>query len=499
MWQGLLTIVVSAFGAGYLFSVPVHCRCPEKDVVMTGWLDFLDDNKRRLIFGDEQTADPARAYDKKRAVHAGVRGEAVAPEQAQVVWLREMEQGWPQVQDACVYINIPFCQTKCTYCGFFRNLADPARIADYLAALLREIAMAATSPMLGQTRIRAVYVGGGTPGALSAAQIGQLLTAIRRHLPLSNDCEITFETRTHDLGADKLLACIDHGVNRFSLGVQSFDTRSRRAIGRIDEGPAVIENIQRMQAFREASVSIDLIFGLPHQTVDTYLQDIATADLLGIDGMALYQLNVFEGGRMDKAIQEGRTIRVPETAEQFRYHQAALHLLADMDYHPLSMSHWVQGTLDRSIYNRFSKNGTMIHAFGAGAGGRTERYRYFVQPSMAAYMESVARGFKPIMGLSRKGSMTPLYDYITGEMDSGRLRFDTAWTRFHIDLKEIYAPLIESWQRRGLAGAGERTMRLLPAGQFWYVTMNQALLDILEIMHSEGAYEPPQERVAAQG
>lgn len=466
---------------------------------MTDWMRFLDEHKRRLIFGNEQMDDPARAYDKKRAVHAGVQGRAVEPEQVQTVWKNEMQKLPLQVRDACVYINIPFCQTKCTYCGFFRNLADPARIADYLAALLREIAMAKSSGLVGRTRIRAVYIGGGTPGTLSPVQIGELLSAIRRHLPLSNDCEITFETRTHELGADKLQACIDHGVNRFSLGVQSFDSRSRRAIGRIDEGTAVIENIQRMQAFREASVSIDLIYGLPHQTVETYLQDIATADRLDIDGMALYQLNVFEGGRMDKAIQAGRTIGVPETAEQFRYHQAALHLLTDLGYHPLSMSHWVQGTLDRSTYNRFSKNGAIIHAFGAGAGGRTDSCRYFIQPSLANYLESMDRSVKPIMGMSRKGSMAPLHDYITGEMDSGRLRFDRAQSRFQLDLKTICAPLLESWQRRGLAVVGERTLRLLPAGQFWYVTMNQALLDILEIMHREGAYEPPQERVAAQG
>ncbi|HHO48127.1 MAG TPA: heme anaerobic degradation radical SAM methyltransferase ChuW/HutW [Desulfobacteraceae bacterium] len=466
---------------------------------MTQWLKLLNDQQRKLIFGNEQSTDPATAYDKKRAVHAGVKGDSVPADQVQTVWQREMEQSLPAPEDACVYINIPFCQSKCTYCGFFKNLADPAKIADYTTALIEEIAQTSSSPMIDQTRIRAVYIGGGTPGTLNAAQIAQLLTAINRHLPLANDCEITFETRTHDLGGDKLQACIEHGVNRFSLGVQSFDTRSRRSIGRIDSGSAVINNIQRMLALKQASVSIDLIFGLPHQSIDTYLEDIVIADQLGVDGMALYQLNVFEGGRMDKSISAGRSIAVPKTAEQFHYHQAAYNLLTDMGYHQLSMSHWVQGTLDRSIYNRFSKLGKIIHAFGAGAGGRTGHYRYFVHPSVVAYLEKINQGNKPLMGMTEKIQMTTLHDFISGQIDGGKLRFDIARKRFNIDLKQIYAPLLASWEQRGLAAAGERTLRLLPAGQFWYVNMNQALLDILEIILTNGAYELPQERVAAQG
>ncbi len=466
---------------------------------MTQWLKLLSDQQHKLIFGNEHSTDPATAYDKKRAVHAGVKGDSVPADQVQAVWQREMEQSLPAPEDACVYINIPFCQSKCTYCGFFKNLADPAKIADYTTALIKEIARTSSSPMIDQTRIRAVYIGGGTPGTLNAAQIAQLLTAINRHLPLANDCEITFETRTHDLGGDKLQACIEHGVNRFSLGVQSFDTRSRRSIGRIDSGSAVINNIQRMLALKQASVSIDLIFGLPHQSIDTYLEDIAIADQLGVDGMALYQLNVFEGGRMDKSISAGRTIAVPETAEQFRYHQAAFNLLTDMGYHQLSMSHWVQGTLDRSIYNRFSKLGKTIHAFGAGAGGRTDHYRYFVHPSVNTYMEKTAQGIKPIMGMTETVHMSALYDFITGQMDTGKLRFDLAHGLFDIDLKTIFSPLLTSWEQRGLATTNERLLRLLPAGQFWYVTMNQALLDILEIISTNGDYEPLQERIAAQG
>lgn len=466
---------------------------------MTQWLKFLNDQQYKLIFGNEQSIDPATAYDKKRAVHAGVKGCSVPADQVQTAWQREMDQPLHELEDACVYINIPFCQSKCTYCGFFKNLADPAKISTYMTALIKELSQASSSALIDHTRIRAVYIGGGTPGTLSAFQIGQLLSAIHRYLPLSNDCQITFETRTHDLEDDKLQACIDHGVNRFSLGVQSFNTNSRRAIGRIDSGTAVINNIQRMLAFKQASVSIDLIFGLPHQDIDTYLGDLAIADQLEVDGMALYQLNVFEGGRMANSIREGRTIAVPETAEQFRYHQAAFNCLSDRGYHQLSMSHWVQGTLDRSIYNRFSKLGKIIHAFGAGAGGRTARYRYLVESSVSSYLEKINQGVKPLRGMTEKIRMTPLHDFIIGQIDGGQLRFDVAQKRFNMDLKQIYAPLLASWEQRGLAVTGERTMRLLPAGQFWYVNMNQALLDILEIISTEGTYELPQERVAAQG
>lgn len=465
---------------------------------MESWLKFVDDEKRRLIFGNEETFEAAKAYDKKRTVHAGIRGKNVEADKTMSVWQAEAKAKH-SFEDACVYINIPFCQTKCTYCGFFKNLSDASLIDDYTEALTGEIADAKNTPLYSHGKVRAVYIGGGTPGTLSAMQIEKMLKAVRESLPLSNDCEITFETRTYQFGADKIQACVDNGVNRFSLGVQSFDTKARRAIGRVDAGEKVMEMVSRLISMKEASVSLDFIFGLPHQPVETFLNDIHTADCLGVDGMAVYQLNVFEGGKMDEGIKKGKTEAVPETSRQYEYHSAAYEMLSDMGYSQLSMSHWVRGTLDRSIYNRFTKSGCVLHAFGAGAGGRTENYGYFVHPAVTPYNMMRAKGIKPVMGLSEKNIMSGLYEFINGQMDTGILRFDTAERLFGINLKSIFAPLTESWEKRGLVTVGERTMRLLPAGQFWYVNMTQALLDILELIHSQGVYEPVSDKIAAQG
>ncbi|QAR33425.1 heme anaerobic degradation radical SAM methyltransferase ChuW/HutW [Geovibrio thiophilus] len=465
---------------------------------MESWLKYTDEDKRRLIFGSESASDPAKAYDKKRTVHAGIRGKGVEAEKTMSVWQGEMNAK-PSFEDACVYINIPFCQTKCTYCGFFKNLSDAALIDDYTESLTGEIRSAKGSPLYSHGRVRAVYIGGGTPGTLSARQIESVLRAVNESLPLSNDCEITFETRTYQFGDDKIKACADNGVNRFSLGVQSFDTKARRAIGRVDSGEKVMEMVQKLICLKEASVSLDFIFGLPHQSVETFLSDIQTADCLGVDGMALYQLNVFEGGKMDEGIKSGRTEAVPETARQYEYHSAAHEMLTDMGYSQLSMSHWVNGTLDRSIYNRFTKSGCILHAFGAGAGGRTENYGYFIHPAVTPYNMMRAKGIKPVIGLSEKSPMSCLYEFINGQMDTGILRFDTAERLFGIDLKTVFRPLTDSWEKRGLASVGEKTMKLLPAGQFWYVNMTQALLDILEMINSRGAYEPPVDKIAAQG
>jgi oxygen-independent coproporphyrinogen-3 oxidase len=465
---------------------------------MQSWLRYIDDDKRRLIFGNENTAEPAKAYDKKRTVHAGIRGRGVDADKTMSVWQTETGRR-PSFKDACVYINIPFCQTKCTYCGFFKNLSDAALIDDYTESLTGEIRSAKDSPLYSHGKVRAVYIGGGTPGTLSARQIESLLKAVGESLPLSNDCEITFETRTYQFGDDKIKACIENGVNRFSLGVQSFDTKARRAIGRVDSGEKVMEMVHKLTELKEACVSLDFIFGLPHQPVETFLNDIQTADCLGVDGMALYQLNVFEGGKMDEGIKSGKTEAVPETARQYEYHTAAYEMLTDMGYSQLSMSHWVNGTLDRSIYNRFTKSGCILHAFGAGAGGRTENYGYFIHPAVTPYNMMRAKGVKPVMGLSEKNLMSGLYEFINGQMDMGILRFDSAERLFGLELKSVFKPLTDSWEKRGLASVGDKTMKLLPAGQFWYVNMTQALLDILEIMHSKGVYEPSVDKIAAQG
>ncbi len=122
-----------------------------------------------------------------------------------------------------IYLHIPFCERKCIYCDFYSVPFAHGFARDYITAICKEMSLKKPD-----AEIRSIYIGGGTPSALSVKNIERLLHAIKLHLPLANDYELTFEARFYEFDDDKIDACLKGGVNRFSLGVQSFDTKVRR-------------------------------------------------------------------------------------------------------------------------------------------------------------------------------------------------------------------------------------------------------------------------------
>jgi oxygen-independent coproporphyrinogen-3 oxidase len=139
--------------------------------------------------------------------------------------------------------------------------------------------------------VNAIYVGGGTPGALSARQIDRILETVNEYIPMANDCELTFEARTFEFDAEKIETCLENGVSRFSLEVLSFDTLSRHAIGRMDDGDVVTRKIEELKKYNSAAVSIDLMYGLPYQTEADFISDFLHADKLEVDGISFRHLN----------------------------------------------------------------------------------------------------------------------------------------------------------------------------------------------------------------
>ena len=459
------------------------------------WHKQIDDEKRKLIFGNEDGDTLTKSYDKKRVVHAGVKGTPVQPSEMSRIWMKESAS--KTKGQKLVYINVPFCQTRCAYCGFFKNFAKDDMMEAFTSALTAEIKHGGTLPLMSDGEINAVYIGGGTPGALNRGQIERMLHAVTENLPLANDCEFTFETRTYQFDKEKIETCLENGVNRFSLGVQSFDTTARRSIGRVDEGDIVSAKIEELKNYNSAAVSIDLMYGLPYQSEEDFLDDILHADKLGVDGMALYQLNVFDSGRLDEKIKSGKMPPPPTTSQQAIYHLKSYKMMKNLGYLQPSVAHWTRGTRDRSLYNRLSKQGHVMHAFGVGAGGRTEGCGYFTHVAMEPYLKMVSAGMKPLMGMNTPPENSKLCNLITSQIDSGFLRFDMINKLAQTDLISLFRPLISSWEERGMVTLDTNTMRLTPEGQFWYVNMAQSLVDVLSLAQ-DSSFEPVTAKVAAQ-
>lgn len=429
---------------------------------LRNYFDQLTPEKRVMQFG-RKTDEPLRlAFDSKRVVHAAMGGSMVPPPMAQKVWRDIMAKPVEGHPTQMAYIHIPFCKTKCLYCPFFQNGTNQDEEDRYIDHLVKDIEMGADSSRLSSAPIQAVFIGGGTPTSLSPENAGRLLSTIQRCLPLANDYELTFEGRVHDLVPEKMDVWFRNGVNRMSLGVQSFDTKVRQAVGRIDDGETVFSHLQELLSYSQCAVVIDLMYGLPYQTMDVWHKDVETLVESGIDGADLYQLNVFEHSDLNLAIQRGK---LP----------------------PAALT---------QVQSAMFSFGTHLFPFGCGAGGHVDGLSTMLDRRLPAYEKAIDEGRKPMMFLMNQSPNAHLKEDIQGQMNQSRLDLDKLIQREEkLASMEFLGPL---WEDYGLWKHNGYLYQLTEAGQFWQVNMTQTLLESVNHLMGEET-EIQHRRIAAQG
>jgi oxygen-independent coproporphyrinogen-3 oxidase len=219
---------------------------------------------------------------------------------------------------SALYVHVPFCRALCAYCDFARGVRNAADVERYLAVLDLEFVRA--TRQLGQ-RIapRTVFLGGGTPTSLESAELTRLLELIARHADLSNVLEFTVEANPGTLAPDTFAVLRDHRVNRISFGVQSFQPRLLKMLGRIH----TVEQAQRaVGEARDAgfqNISVDLMHGLPTETREELAGDLATAVGAAPDHISAYGLSYEDGTPLKERLTRGELIRLDDEEAAVQY------------------------------------------------------------------------------------------------------------------------------------------------------------------------------------
>ncbi len=210
-----------------------------------------------------------------------------------------------------VYISVPFCRTKCSYCNFASDVFSRAvfeRYVDRVGADMESAQQTATK-MGGQFEraVDSVYLGGGTPTVLEIAQLERVFAALRRQFDVRPAAEVTVECAPGTLSAPMLDSLLRCGVNRVSLGVQSFVDREAAAVGRLHNRATVLDDISRLRAAGIANINIDLIAGLPHQTAESWDFSLTETIATGAPHVSVYMLEVDEDSRLGSELLAGGT------------------------------------------------------------------------------------------------------------------------------------------------------------------------------------------------
>ncbi len=208
-----------------------------------------------------------------------------------------------------LYISVPFCRTKCSYCNFASDVFSKEKFSAYVERVASDMARAAEiaegADACFERQVDTVYLGGGTPTMLSPQQLGELLAAALRNFDVDANAEITVECAPGTLTPPVLDALVSAGVNRVSLGVQSFVDGEAAAVGRLHTRAVVLDDIARLRAAGIPNLNVDLIAGLPHQTDDSWQESLREAIASGVPHVSVYMLEVDEDSRLGREVLAG--------------------------------------------------------------------------------------------------------------------------------------------------------------------------------------------------
>lgn len=420
--------------------------------------------------------DPLHAaFLAKAGLHPGGSGKPLMGEDARATF--DSLKNEKRTGKGLAYIHVPFCETRCLYCMFYQNPLSDEESRVFTKALIKDLAAWEKENAQKTGLIHALYFGGGTPTALMADDLKAILDACKKYLPLANDCEITLEGRIFNFGDDKIEAALAGGVNRFSLGVQTFDSKVRQSVLRVDGKDEIIRRLLKMLSYDNAAVVIDLIYGFPGQTMAVWEDDVKTAAALPLDGVDCYQLNVFNQSPMAKYIENGNLPAAADTAQKADMFARSIEILTQANWQRISNQHWRQTHRERNIYNELAKGACDMLAFGAGGGGRLKGHSFMMERQLKTWLDLVNANERPVGFLSLPAKNGALLNTLSSQMELGSVSFAKLEKTFNVPLTEIFEPITNQWIEAGLLKQKGEWFYQTVAGQFWHVTMAQMLLD----------------------
>ena len=367
-----------------------------------------------------------------------------------------------------IYLHVPFCAHICPYCDFntYAGDAQLALVPRYVSALTREIARQGVEH--GRPAAHTVFIGGGTPSLLDPEQIGALIAACRQSFDLTPDAEVTMEANPNGLDPVAAAGFATAGVTRLSLGVQTVHRRGLRTLGRQHEATDARAAYVAARGAGFQSVSLDLIFGWPGQTVDAWRDDLDAVLAWpggGPDHLSLYSLIVEPGTPFADAVARGIMRPLDDDASADLYEEAIARLDA-AGFEHYEVANWARTPADRSRHNvTYWRNGSWA-GIGAGAHGQWPGHREMHHLLPRTFIEAVENGESPI---SNRDEVTPRM--AMGETMMLGLRLirdgvgeDAFAARHGLGLTDAFGDTIGELETLGLLARESGRVRLTPRG-----------------------------------
>lgn len=363
-----------------------------------------------------------------------------------------------QTKPTSAYVHIPFCTQICYYCDFSKVFIKNQPVDSYLEHLIEEY------NSYDIKKLRTLYIGGGTPTALSASQLAFLLEKLTDKLDLSYLEELTIEANPGDLDQEKIAVLKDSPVNRVSLGVQTFNDRMLKQIGRSHLEKDIYENIANLKKAGFDNISIDLIYALPKQTMEDVKTNVAKAIALDIPHMSLYSLILENHTVFMNRMRRGKLSLPKEDleAEMFEYIIAELEKAGFEHY---EISNFSKPGFE-SCHNLMYWDNAEYYGIGAGASGYVDGVRYKNHGPIRHYLEAVKAGDARVQEevLTLKEQMEEeMFLGLRKKSGVSKKRFEE---KFGISFEEQYGAVVSELTEQGLLVPDRDIVRMTKQGLF---------------------------------
>jgi len=320
-----------------------------------------------------------------------------------------------------IYVQVPFCQTKCTYCNFHTGVVSAARFAPYADAVCREIRghrellkaagvdwpgrFERTTPpgtkseaLSTDLKVDTAYFGGGTPSLLDPRHLEKILDAIRETFA-TEIAEVTLEADPETIEREKAVAWVRAGINRASFGLQSFIDKELVAAGRMHRRADIYRAVPILREAGISNISFDLIAGLPHQTKQSWWQSLEELKVLGPEHVSIYLLEIDEGSRLGSELLRGGVRygagTVPSEDEMAEFYETAQKELRSAGYRHYEISNWAKPGFESKHNQKYWRREAYL-GFGAGAHSFSGTERWANAHDAAAYVSAVESGSLPV-------------------------------------------------------------------------------------------------------
>ncbi|HTH38340.1 MAG TPA: radical SAM family heme chaperone HemW [Pyrinomonadaceae bacterium] len=361
---------------------------------------------------------------------------------------------------AGVYLHIPFCRSRCSYCDFATDVWRSAGAVErYVRALTREIQ---ESKVEDQKLVDTIYFGGGTPSLLEPAQVKRILDTVRDRFDIASDAEITMEMNPATVSGGPLAGYRELGVNRASFGVQTFNDRDLKLLARGHDANDARETFRLLREAGFANVSFDLIAGLPGQSLDDWERNLDEALTMQPEHLSLYLLEIHEGTPLAEQLRSGRR-PMPDEDEAAAMYEVLLDRAAEAGYEQYEISNFAKQGFE-SRHNTKYWRLEPVYGFGVSAHSFDGFERYWNERDTARYVEliderSAVVGREPTNAASE-------FVFLGLRMTAG-LSLSRYRERFGTDLSKARGLELARLVNDGLVELSDETLKLTRRGMLF--------------------------------